>query len=84
MEPADLTQPIVLDGAYMVFRIETAEDIEAAERQLAALKANILADRTGCVMVEGRGIEPLRPSLTGYGLASRPIATLATFLWRIV
>jgi hypothetical protein len=31
-------------------------------------------------MEEGSGIEPLRPLLTGYGLASRPIATLATFL----
>ena len=31
------------------------------------------------MMAEGAGIEPARPSLTGYGLASRPIASLATF-----
>ncbi len=30
-------------------------------------------------VAEGRGIEPPRPSLTGYGLASRPVATPATF-----
>ena len=34
--------------------IETAEDIEAAERQLAELKANILADRQG-IDCMGRG-----------------------------
>lgn len=54
MTPADLTEPIILDGAYMVFRIETAEDIEAAERQLAELKAHILADRQG-IDCMGRG-----------------------------
>lgn len=31
-------------------------------------------------LAEGQGIEPRRPSLTGYALARRPIASLATFL----
>jgi hypothetical protein len=35
-------------------------------------------------VAEGTGIEPVRRSRTGYGLASRPIATLATFHWRAV
>lgn len=42
--------------------------------------------RMRCPMAEDSGIEPLRPSLDGFGLASRPIAALAIFRdkWRMV
>jgi hypothetical protein len=38
------------------------------------------ATSLGRPMADDRGIEPRRPFLTGFGLASRPIATLAIIL----